>query len=94
VALPAAEALRPRNTASRRHMPRLALIPERLAVLIMEEWQEASLLAGSRASAEASMGEVSEAEVFTEAEAVAGDSVQLPETKLMIWRKKSCAQTI
>src|SRR5271156_5120504 len=37
VALPAAEALRPRNAASRRHTPRPALIPELLAGSIMEE---------------------------------------------------------
>jgi hypothetical protein len=56
----------------------------------MEEWQEASPLVGSRALAEAS----TEVEVSTVAEAVAADSVQLLETKLMIWRKNSCAQTI
>jgi hypothetical protein len=40
------------------------------------------------------MAEVSEAEVFTEAEAVAGNSVQLLQMTLMIWRRNSCAQTI
>jgi len=60
----------------------------------MEESQEASLIAGSRASVEAFMAEVSEAEVFTEAEAVAGNSVQLLQMTLMIWRRNSCAQTI
>jgi hypothetical protein len=89
VALPAAEASRHRGTASRRHMPRPALIPERLAVSIMEEWQEASPPVGSRALAEASTG----VEVSTVV-AVAADSIQLVETRLMIWRKKSCAQMI
>jgi hypothetical protein len=74
----------------------------------MEEWQEASPLAGSRAlavafmAAEVSEAEVSEAEASTEeaavtAEAVGGNSVQLPQTRLtrlMIRRKNSCAQTI
>jgi hypothetical protein len=65
----------------------------------MEEWQEASPLAGSRALAEAFMAaEVSEAEASTEeaavtAEAVGDNSVQLPQTRL-IRRKNSCAQTI
>jgi hypothetical protein len=36
------------------HMPRAALIPERSAASIMEESQEVSLLAGSRASVEVS----------------------------------------
>src|SRR5271165_1323175 len=84
VAFPAAEVLRHRGMASRRHMPRPALIPGRLAASTMEESQEASPPVGSRALAEAS----------TEAEAVAADSVQLPETRLMTWRKNSCAQTI
>src|SRR5271155_5233175 len=76
-----------------RTMDMVAPIPVHSAALIMEESQEASLLAGSRASAAASMEpEVLEAVVFTEAEAVAGNSVQPPETKLMIWRKKSCAR--
>src|SRR5271169_5199842 len=78
--LPAAEVLRHRGMASRRHMPRPALIPEHLAGSIMEELQEASPPADSRALAEAS----------TVVEAVAADSVQLVETRLMIWRKKSC----
>jgi hypothetical protein len=61
----------------------------------MEESREVSPLAGSRALAEASM----EVEVFTEAEAAteeagAGNSAQLPETRLMIRRKNSCARTI
>jgi hypothetical protein len=38
--------------------------------------------------------EVSEVEVSTVAAAVAGKSVQLPETRWTIWRKNSCAQTI
>jgi hypothetical protein len=38
--------------------------------------------------------EVSEAEVFTEGEAVAGNSVRLLQMTLMIWRKNSCTQTI
>ena len=72
VALPAAaEASRHRGTASRRHMPGPALIPERLAVSIMEEWQEASPPVGSRALAEASM----EVEASTEAADV-GNSAQ------------------
>jgi len=56
----------------------------------MEELQEVSPRVGSRALAEAS----TVVEVSTEAEAVAADSVQLPETKLMIWRRNSCAQII
>jgi hypothetical protein len=40
------------------HMPTPAPIPERLAASIMEESQEASLLAGSRASEEASTAAV------------------------------------
>jgi hypothetical protein len=52
-------------------MPRLALIPEHLAVSIMEEWQEASPPVGSRALAGASM----EVEVSTEAADV-GNSAQ------------------
>src|SRR5579863_6082057 len=97
---PVAEASRHRGTALRRHMPRPALIPERSAVSIMEEWREDSRLEDSRALAEASMAvEVSEAEASTAeaavtAEAVEGNSVQLPQTKLMIRRKNSCAQTI
>jgi hypothetical protein len=59
-------------------MPRPALIPERSAASIMEEWQEASPLAGSRALAEAFMG-VAEASTeeaaVTEAGAVEGNSV-------------------
>jgi hypothetical protein len=54
-----------------------ALIPELLAGSIMEEWQEVSPPVGSRALAEAFM----EVEVSTEAGAVAGNSVQLRETK-------------
>src|ERR1700685_2920527 len=47
------------------------------------------------ASAEASVEVVvSEAAVFAGEAAVAGNSVPLPETRLMIWRKNSCAQTI
>jgi len=77
VAFPAAEASRHRRTALRRHMPRPALIPERSAASIMEEWQEASPLAGSRALAEAFMGvaEASTEEAVTEAGAVEGNSV-------------------
>jgi hypothetical protein len=61
----------------------------------MEEWPEDSLLEGSRALAEAFMAvEVSEAEASTEVGAVEGNSVQLAQTKLMIRRKNSCAQTI
>ena len=90
VALAEDEALRPQATDSRRHMPSRALIPEHLAVSIMEEWQEAFPPVGSRALAEASTG----VEVSTVVEAVAADSIQLVETRLMIWRKKSCAQMI
>jgi hypothetical protein len=39
------------------------------------------------------MAEVSEAEVFTEAAVVAGNSVQLLKMTLMIWRKNLCTQT-
>jgi hypothetical protein len=70
----------------------------------MEEWQEASPLAGSRAlavafmAAEVSEAEVSEAEASTEeaavtAEAVGGNSVQLP-NETDDTEKESCAQTI
>src|ERR1700680_2280159 len=50
-----------RSMGSRRHMPRLATTSARSADLIMEEQQEASPLAGSRALVEVSM----EAEDFT-----------------------------
>ena len=85
-----------RSMDSRHRMPRPARIPELSAASIMEEWREAFPLAGSRASAEAStVAELSTAvEVSTEAAAVEGNSVQLPQTRLMIWRKNSCAQTI
>ena len=75
VAFPVAEASRHRGTALRRHMPRPALIPERSAVSIMEERQEASPLEGSRALAEAFMevAEVSTAEAAVTAEAVEGN---------------------
>jgi hypothetical protein len=63
----------------------------------MEERQEASPLAGSRALAEAFM-EVAEASTeeaaSTEAAAVGDNSVQLPQTRLMIRRKNPCAQII
>jgi hypothetical protein len=63
----------------------------------MEEWQEDSPLAASQALAEVFM-EVAEASTeeaaVTEAEAVEDNSVQLPQTKLMIRRKNLCAQTI
>ena len=73
MALPAVEVLRHRGTASRRHMPRLALIQEHLAGSIMEEWQEASPPVGSRALAEASTA----VEVSTAAEAAdVGNSAQ------------------
>jgi hypothetical protein len=72
-------------------MPRPALIPERSAVSIMEGWQEASPLAGSRALAEAFMAvaEASTVAGAVTAEAVEGNSVQLPQTKMMIRRKNS-----
>ena len=85
----------------RRRMFRLAVIPERSAALITEGLLGDSPLADSRALAAFTAAEVSTAEVaeaFTVAEvtaaAVAGNSVQLPQTRLMIWRKNSCAQTI
>jgi hypothetical protein len=96
VAFPAAGASCHRGAALRRHMPRPALIPEPSAVSIMEEWQEDSRLAASRALAEAFM-EVAEASTegaAVTAEAVEDNSVQLPQTRLMIRRKNSCAQTI
>src|ERR1017187_140118 len=89
VALRGAEASPHRATASRP-----APTQAHSAASIMEESQEASLPAGSRASVEAFMVEVSEAEVFTEGEAVAGNSVRLLQMTLMIWRKNSCTQTI
>lgn len=61
---------------SRRRMRSPGPILARSAALITEEPPEDFPLAGSRASG-VSMVEVSEAEVFTEAEAVAGNPVQL-----------------
>src|SRR5260370_11176767 len=58
-------------------MPRLARIPARSAASIMEEWQEASHLAGSRASVEALLVAASTEAEGTAAED-AGDSVRLP----------------
>jgi hypothetical protein len=61
----------------------------------MERSPEVSPIADGRALAEASVEVVvSEAAAFTEEAAVAGNSVRLPQTRLMIWRKNSCAQTI
>jgi hypothetical protein len=74
----------------------LLTTPAHSAVLIMEECRGASLLAGSRALAEAFM----EVAVFTEEaaavteEAVTGNSFQSQQTQLMIWRKDLCARTI
>src|SRR3984893_12258213 len=78
-------ALQHRNMDSRHRMPSPGPTLARSAALIMEEPSEAFPHAGSRASAEASM----EVVVSTEA-AAAGNSVPLPQTQLMIWRKKSC----
>jgi hypothetical protein len=63
---------------SRHHTASLVPTPAHSAALIMEESQEASLLAGSQALAEASTeGEVfTGAEAATEAEAVTGNRVQ------------------
>jgi hypothetical protein len=67
-----------REVSAGRSMDSLALVQERSAVSIMEEWQEASPFAGSRALAEDSMVVVStEVEAFTEEAAVAGNSEQL-----------------
>jgi hypothetical protein len=71
----------------RRRTASLVRIPVHSAGLIMEESREASLLAGTRALVEAFM----EVEVSTEAEAameeaVTGNSIQLLQTKLTIWR--------
>ena len=76
-------------------MASLVLTPAHSAALIMEELREGFPLAGSRASAVASMEvEVStEAEAFMEA-AVTGNSVQFHENRLMIWRTNSCTQKI
>ena len=72
-----------------------ALVPVHSAALTMEESREGSPIADGRALAEASVEVVvSEAAVFTGEAAVAGNSVPLPETRLMIWKKNSCAQTI
>ena len=79
-------------------------IPALSAGSIMAEWRELILSADSLALA-ASTEAVSVAEVSTVAEAsteeaavteaeVGDNSVQLPQTRLMIWRKNSCAQTI
>jgi hypothetical protein len=65
-ALRAAGVLPRRSTDSRRRMPSLATTPARSADLIMEERQEASPLAGNRASVEVS----TEAEDFTAAAVV------------------------
>jgi hypothetical protein len=83
-----------RSMGSRRRMPRLATTPARSAALIMEEQQEASQLAGSRASVEVS----TEAEDFTAAAvvtaaAVIANPVRL-QTKLTRRRMKSCALRI
>jgi hypothetical protein len=73
----------------------MALVLVHSAALTMEESREDSPIADGRALAEASVEVVvSEAAVFTGEAAVAGNSVPLPETRLMIWRKNSCAQTI
>jgi len=68
-------------------MPRPALTPERSVASIMGERREASLLAGSRASAGAFMEVVASTEVEASmaAEAVvAGNSDQLLQTRLRI----------
>jgi hypothetical protein len=74
-------------------MPKLVRIPEHSAALIMEEYREASPLAGSRALGEALMEEAvsTVAEVVTEA-AVTGNSIQSQQTQLIIWRKNLCAR--
>src|ERR1700684_824786 len=76
---------------SRRRMRSPGLILARSVALITEEPPAAFPHAGSRASV-VSMVEVSEAEVFTEAEAVAGNPVQLQMNDDM-W-KDLCAQII
>jgi hypothetical protein len=72
------------------------VIPARSAALIMEEFPEDSPLAGSRVSAAAFMAvavsTAVEAEAFTvaaevTAAEVTGNPVQLPQTRLMIWRR-------
>jgi hypothetical protein len=56
-------------------MDSVALIPAHSAASIMGESQEASLIAGGRASVEDSTVEVSEVEVSTVAEAVVANPV-------------------
>jgi hypothetical protein len=86
---PADEVSARRSMDSRHHTPSRARIPAHLAALITEEQQEASPLAGNRASVEVSMEvEVStEAEAVTEEVVVTGNSVPLLQTQLMTWRK-------
>ena len=71
-------------------MAKPAFTPERSVASIMGECQEASLLAVSRASAAAFMVVVASTAVvaFTAEEAVvAGNSEQLLQTRLRIWRR-------
>src|ERR1700722_3948547 len=70
--------------------PRPAFILEPSAALIMEESPEASPPAASRALAEVSMAEVSEVEASTVAEVATGNSVQIPQTRL-IYGERTCA---
>jgi hypothetical protein len=74
---PRSMGLQLRNTDLRRHMSNLAAIPAHLAASIMEEFPEASPLAGSRVSAAPTEAEVSTAvvaEAFTVAAEVTAEA--------------------
>ena len=70
---------------------RRALIPAPLAALIMEERQEASLLAANRVLAAAFMAAEGSTEAVVMAVVATGNPVQLPRTQLMIMEKMSHA---
>jgi hypothetical protein len=80
---------------SRQRMPSPGPTPAPSAALIMEEPPKVFLHADSPASVEVfTAEEASTAAAAVTGAAVTGDSVQLYKTQLMIWRKKSCTQTI
>jgi len=81
------------EVSARRNMDSPARIPERSVASIVEEFQEAFLLADSRASVEVSTAEVS-VEASTAAEADTGKFDSMTQTRLMRWRGNLCAQTI
>jgi hypothetical protein len=87
-AAPPSTALQHRSMDSPVRMPSPVRILAFSADSIVEECREAFPLAASRASAEVSTG-VRDSTVA----AVEGKAVQLPQTRLMIRRKNSCAYT-